>query len=231
MSAESSADSADEPDSGPGLHVELGATAGVAVAFLVLRMLAVAHWDWNVVAAISDTFDFSDAFPIAFGTVAGQPVLTGVLVAVLLPLFLLRVIWPAHHPRGEVRLTTILTLIVLIVITVTLSLTFDNLWVLVGAIAICAVVVVIRLTFRRGILNDIITAALKHLAVISALAVLALAAFNDAPWTSAERIATGDGVIIGYVLQAEPGFLHVLTADREVIILPDTDVKSRTLVD
>ncbi|GAA4641945.1 hypothetical protein [Gordonia humi] len=42
------------------LQIELGTGAAVAAVFLVLRMLAVAHWDWHTVAAIADTFDLSD---------------------------------------------------------------------------------------------------------------------------------------------------------------------------
>ena len=221
----------DEQAASSDVRIELGATAGIAIAFLVLRMLAVAHWDWNVVAAISDTFDFSDAFPIAFGTVVGQPLLTGVLVAVLLPLVLMRIVWPAPQHRGTLQVTTVLALIVLAVITVTLSLTFGNVWTLLGAVAFCGIVVAMRMIFHRGALHDAILAVTRRTALIAAAGVLALAAFNDAPWMSAEQITTDDGIIDGYVLEAEPGFLHVLTEEREVLIVPDAEVRDRRLAD
>ncbi|ALG84554.1 hypothetical protein [Gordonia phthalatica] len=228
MSAETEPDTR---DAGGDFRLELGATAGIAVAFLVLRMLAVAHWDWNVVAAISDTFDFSDAFPIAFGTVVGQPLLTGILVAVLLPLVLMRIVWPAPQHRGTLQVTTILSLIVLIVITVTLSTTFGNVWTLVGAAGFCVIVVSLRMVLHRGVLHDAILAVTRKTALIAAAGLLALAAFNDAPWMSAEQITTDNGVIDGYILEAEPGFLHVLTEERDVIIVPDSEVQDRRLAD
>lgn len=224
------ADSSD--GEGPRLSVRLGAGAAVAGVFLVLRMLAVAHWDWHSVATIADTFDFSDAFPIAFGTVAGQPVLTGVFVALLLPPVAMRCLWPAERHRGTVSVDLILSAVLLVTIAISMTVTFDNPWTLVGAAVFGLLITTARLWWRRtGVIADLVVSLTRRLGMIAAGAVLILAAVNDAPWVSEERIHTDHGVIDGYVLEAEPGFLHVLTENRDVIIIPDSTVSEREIAD
>ncbi len=213
------------------LSVQLGTTAAVAVLFLVLRMLAVAQWDWHTVAAIADTFDFADAFPIAFGTVAGQPVLTGAFVAVLLPLFALRVLWPTDRHRGTITVSTVLGAVTLATIALSMTVTFHNPWTLIGALVVGLLFVALRLWSRRGTVHDLLIRASRRVWLLTAAGVLVLAAVNDAPWMGEELIHTDSGVIDGFVLEAEPGFLHVLTHDREVVIVPDSEVHSRELVD
>ncbi|QRY63848.1 hypothetical protein JVX90_06475 [Gordonia sp. PDNC005] len=226
------ADSPDrDPSGGRELSVQLGTTAAVAVLFLVLRMLAVAHWDWHTVAAIADTFDFSDAFPIAFGTVVGQPVLTGVFIALLLPIVLMRVLWPMDRHRGTITVSIVLGAVTLLTMALSMTVTFGNLWTPLGAAAVGIVVSVMRLWWRTGAVHDVLLRISRRVSMLAAAGVLILAAVNDVPWMGAERIETDEGVVEGYVLEAEPGFLHVLTDDREVVILPDSSVHTRELVD
>ncbi|GEE02496.1 hypothetical protein nbrc107696_29420 [Gordonia spumicola] len=220
-------DAQDRPD----VSVRLGTTAAVVVLFLVLRLLAVAHWDWHVVAAIADTFDFSDAFPIAFGTVVGQPLLTGILIAVLLPLVLMRVLWPMDKHRGTITVSSVLGSVTLITMAISMTVTFGNPWTVVGAAAVGAAVIGMRLWWRTGVVHDTLLRLSRRVGVLTATGLLILAAVNDVPWMGEERIHTDTGVVEGYVLDAQPGFLHVLTHDREVVIIPDADVHSRELVD
>ncbi|MEV7196439.1 hypothetical protein AB0N81_32265 [Streptomyces sp. NPDC093510] len=60
-------------------------------------------------------------------------------------------------------------------------------------------------------------------------AMLLGAATITTPWVPLERIELGHAKgLRGYVMQAEPGFLKVLTErEREFLILPDDDVRSR----
>ena len=43
----------------------LGTGAGIAALLLLIRVLAVAHWDWNVAGHILDAFDFGSAVSVA----------------------------------------------------------------------------------------------------------------------------------------------------------------------
>lgn len=210
--------------------VELGATAAVAVLFLLLRLLAVAHWDWSTVAKIADTFDFGDSFAIAFGTIAAQPVVTGMFVAVLLPLVLLRIFWPAPAHRGQLAISTVLAAAVLIAVAFAMTVTYRNPWTLIGIAAMAALFVLLRL-FAHGRLHRVVNLIGERIALIAILGILVLAAVNDTPWMGEEQITTRDAVIDGYVLEEAPGFLHVLTEDREVLIVPTDDVVARRLID
>jgi hypothetical protein len=60
------------------------------------------------------------------------------------------------------------------------------------------------------------------------LAALVLAVLVRTPWVPLERIETGDGVVLGYVVDSEPGFHKVLTEEeRELLILSDAEVDRR----
>ena len=228
-------DAHDAPESadagGSRVSVELGATAAVAVLFLILRLLAVAHWDWHTVAAIADTFDFSDAFPIAFGTVVAQPVLMSVFVAVMLPLFVMRLVWPSDRHRGSISVATVLATVVLATIAVSTTISFDNLWTITGAVVFGAVLVGVRLIWRHGLVREAIVRLTHRAWLVGGIGLLAISAVNDVPWMGFEHIRTGDTVVEGYVLEAEPGFLHVLTTDRRVVIIPSATVTGRELLD
>lgn len=215
------------------LNVELGTAAVVALLFLVLRLLAVAHWDWHSVGAIADTFDFGDSFAVAFGTIAVQPWITGIFTAVLLPLILIRLFWPVSANRGPIRVSTILGAVALAVIAFAMTVTYRNPWTLLGAVGVGAVLVLIRVFARSPRLRRAVSVVTGRIALITVVGVLALAVVDDEPWMARERITTtGDhGVIDGYVLEAEPGFLHILTGDREVLIIPAGEVTGRVILD
>ena len=238
-------DAADAPDAedAPGaestaasgdrrVSVELGATAAIAVLFLILRLLAVARWDWHTVAAIADTFDFADAFPIAFGTVVAHPVVTSVFVAVMLPLFVMRLLWPSDRHRGQISVSTVLATVVLATIAVSTTVSFGHWWTVIGAAVIGAVLIATRLVWRHGLIHDVIARATRRAWLIAAVAILGITAVNDVPWVGLEHIETRTGTLDGYVLEAEPGFLHVLTEEHHrVVIIPSSDVLGRELAD
>lgn len=213
------------------LDLELGATAVLAILFLVLRLLAVSRWDWPTVTAVADTFDFGDTFAIAFGTIAEQPWLTGVFTALLLPLVLLRILWPLPEHRGQLAFTTLLAALVLVTIAVAMTVTYANPWTLLGAAAFGAVMIAIRVFAHNTCLRQLADMLTGRIALIAGLCVLLLAVLDDTPWTIREQIVTDRAVLTGYVLEESPGFLHVLTDDRDVLIIPTVDVTARTALD
>ncbi|MFT3714947.1 MAG: hypothetical protein QM774_03095 [Gordonia sp. (in: high G+C Gram-positive bacteria)] len=224
--------SADDAARDRRFDVELGTTAAVVVLFLVLRLLAVSHWHWNTVAAVADTFDFSDSFAIAFGTIAGQPWVTGVFVAILLPLALIRLLWPLPEHKGQITVSNVLAVVALAVVAFAMTYTYRNPWTLVGAAAFGLVLVLIRVFVHAGVLRRFAVGAITQIALIAGIGILVLAAVDDHPWMSEERIATTThGTIDGWVLDEAPGFVHVLTADRDVLILPTGDITDRRLLD
>ncbi len=213
--------------------IELGAGAVVAVMFVLLRLLAVARWDWPTVAAVADTFNFADSFAIAFGTIAAQPWATGILTAILLPLVLIRLLWPRPEHRGQVEISTILAAVAFGVIAFTMTVTYRNPWTLVGAAGFGLIMVLIRLFARDGRLRRWALAATGQIALIASVGVLVVAVVDDVPWMAQERITTTSehGTFDGYVLEAAPGFVHILTHDRKVLILPSSSVTAREILD
>ena len=63
------------------------------------------------------------------------------------------------------------------------------------------------------------------------VALLAVASTVDTPWVEREQIVLQEETIYGYVLDSYPGFLKIMTDDREILITPDSDVVSRTIMD
>lgn len=222
---------ADDATADHRFDIELGTTAAVVVLFLVLRILAVSHWNWSTVAAVADTFDFSDSFAIAFGTIAEQPWITGIFVAVLLPLALMRLVWPLPGHEHQIRISTVLAVVALGVVAFAMTVTYRNPWTLIGAAAFGAVLAPIRMFVHAGVLRRFALGAITQIALVAGIGILVLAAVDDHPWMSEERITTTHSVLNGWVLDEAPGFVHVLTADRDVIILPTSDVTDRELID
>ncbi|SED89325.1 hypothetical protein [Streptomyces sp. TLI_105] len=71
--------------------------------------------------------------------------------------------------------------------------------------------------------------ASRHLVALVGLAMLPGAATITTPWVPLERIDLHGGTRLrGFVMEAEPGFLKVLTEhDRKFLILTDREVTSR----
>lgn len=209
----------------------IGISTGVATMFLLLRLLAVSDWNWSSAAAIADSFDFSDVFPIVFGTLFARPVITGVVIAILLPIAVLRMVWPIGSKRVNFSLGRVLFTAALIACTVAWDNTFRSWWVSLTGGVVAAVLVAIRLIWRHGIAHRAVAWILGSIGALTATAVLLLAALIDTPWMSREELVLPDGPVEGYVLEAEPGFLKVLTDDHDVRIIPTGEVSARTIVD
>lgn len=208
----------------------VGTTAGVATLFLLLRLFAVSEWNWEAAADIAETFDFDDALPIVFGTLFSEPTLTGLVLSVLTPISVIGLVWPLITPRVQ-SLPLLLLPLALSVASVTWFVTFREWWFLALAAVTSAGVIGGRLLWKKGTGRKVIVQVHKRVGTLAVLALLVLAVAVQTPWMSHERITTTGGTVDGYVLGDEPGFLRVLTDDRDVIIFNTSDVKSRELLD
>lgn len=198
--------------------------------FLVLRLLAVSGWDWSTVGAVADTLNFSEAPAIFLGTLLGAPVLTGVLLAVLLPLSIVRLVWPVSAGGQPITVTGLLFPVALLASSAAWVASFHTFWVVAVAAGVALVLVAARLLTRNGRAHDLVVRFFRSASVIAVVGFLALAVLVDTPWMSHEHIVLDDRAIDGYVLSTQSNFVRILTEDREVLIVQREDVQSRTIV-
>lgn len=241
----------DDPTDGPSakkLVRGVGVPGGIAILFVLLRILAVSHWNWATATSVAGTIDLQSIFQMGMGTLFARPGLTGLVVMILLPLVVLSLVWPSP---GQARwaLTPTLFATVLGAIAVSRVVSSRSWWLPIGVLVIAGV---LGGVYRRwsGVLEHRIVAILRRSSNIALLlGVLILAATIDTPWLERERIvvtsATATQVVApagqdppvevdtatGYVLAVEPGFVQVLTDDRDVVILRTDQVVSREVID
>lgn len=201
-------------------------SAGAAVLFLLLRVLAISDWNWHTAFAVVHTVNFEDAIGIVFGTLMANQTLTGILLVGLVPLAVIHAAWPpsGHRrtPGGLILAATTLTA------SIALATTAHQWWLPAGAVVVAVGIVAARLLWKRGVGHDAIIFAVRKAGAATALAALALAAVVQTPWMPLERIETEQGTLTGYVLATDPGFVKVLTeGDREILILNQADIVSR----
>ncbi len=207
-----------------------GVAAALVITLLMFRLFAVSGWDWQVATEIVDSFSVADALSIGLGTLFERPVITGALIVVALPLSLFRDYWLAQGTNTRARANNAFLVLGMLTVLVVLIRTFQMWWALVSAVLLTIVLVLIGYLWRKGTARPLLAQLGKHVGIFLAVAALILSAVIQTPWMARERIETPVEVIYGYVLENNPGFLKVLTDDREVIILPDVDVTSRTIV-
>ncbi|WP_433547770.1 hypothetical protein ACQPZG_23900 [Streptomyces sp. CA-294286] len=139
--------------------------------------------------------------------------------------------------RQRADLSGLVMLALVVAGVVAYATSFHAWWLLLVSAAVTAAAVGVGLLARRGRgqVGEASRWAGRHLAgLVVALAIIGLlvsAAVVRTPWMPLERVAVEGAAepLVGYVLEAEPGFLKFLTADdREFLILNDQDVASRT---
>jgi hypothetical protein len=212
----------------PGTPVRtIGLTAGVAGLFLLLRLFAVSNWDWHTAADVVESVDPDDAVSILFGTLVAIPTVTAALVAVLLPVAFFDLVRPRRAgPRW--RWDRVMLVAALVVTCVALVKTFHDWWMPVAELAVSAVLVAEWVLWRHSRGRQVVRWVTHKIGAAALVAFLVLAAVVQTPWTPEERIVTRNGVLDGYVLKVESGYLKVLTAaDRRFVIVNRSDVKSR----
>ena len=199
---------------------------GIAALFIVLRMMAVVHYDWHTAFSVADTIDVNDAITMMIGTAMGDEVISATALLVLLPLTYVHIIRmrAQKRPYGG----TLVGLVTLLVFLVALVMTFRAWW-----LPPVAVLLALGLHFllRERHRNPGGRAArwmVAQVGAITAGTVLVGAAVMGTPWVGLERIETTQETLYGYVLDTPPGYLKVLTApDRKLRILESATVTGR----
>ncbi|MEU2283012.1 hypothetical protein ABZ614_13955 [Streptomyces sp. NPDC013178] len=213
-----------------------------AFAFLVLRLFAVSDYDWHTAFAILHTVDLEDTLGLVLGTVMADSLVSVLFLTLLVPVAVLRLLMERRAAQ-EYRKTTPekqrperpdmagpLLLVISVVAVVAYIKSFHSWWLLLLMLAVGVLIFVIMFGVRAG--GQLKRATLwvtRHLVALVGLAMLLGAATVSTPWVPQERIETQGGKELqGYVMEAEPGFLKVLTEhERKFLILTDQDVKSR----
>lgn len=150
--------------------------------------------------------------------------LTSMLLMCVLPLLIAAYLWGPRAHRPVVMLLAALSLVALVARTVS----FRSWWRPPVAAGVFGALALIR---RLPRLRRASAAVFANAGRVAGVALLLLAAVVCTPWVPEEDIQTADGTITGYVLSVDSGYLNVLTADREFLILISSDVLSRTATD
>ncbi|WP_258949156.1 hypothetical protein [Lentzea californiensis] len=191
------------------------ALTGAAVLFVLLRLLAVSHYDWHTAFALLHTLELDDAPGLFLGTFMADDRISTVLLMIVTPATFFFYFRTREDPE-RASTTALLTLIVLIALMVSHTLTYHRWWLSAGAVAIGAAMMLAIRNARW---------LLKWFAWLLAGSALAVAAIVSTPWVPKEKINDAEEV---YVFETSPGFLKVLKAkDREFTILRTEDVLKR----
>lgn len=210
---------------------EAGITVGLVTMLLFLRLFAVARWDWTVAASLAESFNFDDAVSIALGTLFERPVITGVIISLVLPVALFRDYWLSSVKATWSRANNWFLIVALVVTAYVLTRTLGYWWVLASAVILAlGLIVSSRLAKKKGWSRGLARIG-THLGIVVGVLLLVVATTIETPWVEEELIETKDESFYGYVLDSDPGFLKIMTVDREIVIMPDSNVISRTIVD
>lgn len=210
---------------------ELGLTAGFVALFLFIHVLAVSGWNWDTAADIADSFNFEDSISIVFGTLFELPVVTGLFTAIILPITLFRIYWTRKTAGVDPLLKNLFISGALLATQYVLLRSFEMWWPSLATVIIFLFLVLISRIWVQGKAHVFIANLGKHAGILLLVGLGALGLLVDTPWMPREEIVTEQGVIYGHVLESTPGFLKVLTDEREVHILLDSDVLRRTPAD
>ena len=203
----------------------------MVVLFLLLRIMAIAHWDWYIAAEIADSMNFGDSLVVVLGTLFARPGVTAVTVIVLFPLSVVDLYWRAREKRdGLAALFLLVSLLTVAAAALAISL---KMWWLPAAAAVITVgLAAMRYSWRTGRRRAFIMSVLRTTGTLSVLSAVVLSVVIDTPWMLRDQITTTEGAIDGYVPETPSGFLKVLTEEsREVKIVLSKDVTEREIVE
>lgn len=212
-----------DPEAGSG---KLGTGVYVAVlafTFLVLRVFAVSGYDWDTAFLVTTTLGLDDGLGLLFGSLMGENLLVAVLLVGILPLMIATSLWAPRGYRSRMALPAALGLVVLMALTFS----FQRWWLPVTSAALLGLFALIRRRRGTSRLLRASTTIMTKVGWVAGVAVLLVAALVQTPWVPLENIETTDGLIVGYVLSVDSGYLNVLTEDQEFKILISGDVLSR----
>lgn len=193
--------------------------------FLLLRLLAIAHYHWDVAFALADSVNFDDVIGVVVGTFLGAGAVTAVILAVLLPIAYL------HHIRHvrdrEWQPHQLVMLGVLTGVFAAALITLRDWVTLLVVLAVSTLFVLIMM--RSGPARTYLEKASGHLGVAVWLGMFALGALTDTVWVPQERLGLKDGsTVVGYVMDVHSPYTEVLTSHgREIRVLMSQNVVSR----
>ncbi|GHC85065.1 hypothetical protein GCM10007079_27620 [Nocardiopsis terrae] len=227
--SEASTGTEPRPERGTAHLWSAGTTAaGAAFMFVLLRLMAVTHYDWRTAFGLADAIDFGDAVTVVVGTFLGAERITLWLMAFLVPLTAAGHL--RHLREGNRSPGSLLVVVALAVVFASAVLSFSAWPALAAALAWFAFLVLVDL--RSGPVRRFFHRLVARVGILALAAVLLGAAVVDEVWVPEERIELGDEVVRAHVVQNGSQFLTVLTADtREKRILLSREVTSRTEVD
>ncbi len=209
----------------------LGITAGFLAVFLFIHVLAVSGWKWETAADIADSFDFDDSISIIFGTIFELPIATGFITAIILPIVVFRIYWTRKDARTGALIKDLFIAGGILSTQYVLIHSFDMWWPTVLGLVLLVLLLILSRIWVRGKGAKFISNLGRHVGTLLLLSLVILGLVVDTPWMPRERLETSDGVMTGHVLEVTPGFVKLLTDDREVVILISGDVKSRETIE
>ncbi|WP_067484044.1 hypothetical protein [Actinomadura hibisca] len=215
---------------GPGKGVEWGTTAAVGgLMFLLLRLLAITHYHWGAAFGISDAINFDDVVGVLVGTLLGDALLTGLMLAVIVPLLAAERLH--GHRRGRWAPGRTLVVIVLAGVYVSGLVSFRS-WPLLLVVLVVTALLIFVLV-RRGPAEEAVHRLLARTGLLGMSALLVLGAVSDTPWVPKERITLqGGGQLVGYVMDVTNVTVKVLLDDeRELRLVSSKDIASRVELD
>ncbi len=206
-------------------------TALVIVMILFIRIMAVSRWNWDTAAELAEAFDFDDAVPILFGTLFELPVVTGLTAGILLPLAIYRLYLLRKDKNAFTTASDWLLILLLLIVLFVLVNSYALWWPIVVAVVLTVMISIFASQVRRGtplrLLNDVT----RRIGTVLAVVMLVLAVTVTTPWNPREEIHLKDEVIHGHIIDVTPGFVKVLTDDREVRIFLTGDIDARKTID
>ncbi len=220
------ADTTTAHESPEGASRYLGGAAQLAAwgfVFLILRIFAVSGYDWDTAFLVSTTLGLDDGLALLFGTLMAGHLLTSILLIIVVPLLIAGYLWGPREHRPLATLLTTVGLVILLALTVS----FRNWWLPLAAVVVFVVIALTRRLSKRGRLRRVSINALARASGVAGTAALVVAAFVTTPWVPEEEIETTDGVVTGYVLSVDSGYLNVLTDEQEFVIILSRDVRAR----
>lgn len=226
MTAADTRTAQESPEPSEGASRYLGGAAQLAAwgfVFLILRIFAVSGYDWDTAFLVSTTLGLDDGLALLFGTLMAGHLLTSILLIIVVPLLIAGYLWGPREHRPLATLLTTVGLVILLALTVS----FRNWWLPLAAVAVFAVIALTRRLSKRGRLRRVSINALARASGVAGTAALVVAAFVTTPWVPQEEIETTDGVVTGYVLSVDSGYLNVLTDEQEFVIILSRDVRAR----
>lgn len=208
-----------------------GVTAIVVAMALFIRIMAVSGWDWDTAAELAEAFDFDDAVPIFFGTLFELPHLTGLAAAILLPLSAYRLYTIQHSKDKFAKITDWLIIVILAIILFVLVNSYNMWWPIILLVVFSAAISIFVSFVHRGHVLSLLDKVSRRTGTILVIFLLILSVVVTTPWNTREEIGTTKGPIHGHVIEVTPGFVKVLTDDREVKVLLTNDITYRKPVE